>query len=168
MGRSNKTKRKRRKIASKNSGKRCLVQAKVAMLKSDKPSITLSFVRDILRPTDYGVFLNWVDSQPKLMARTFAAPFPSSIHDLRPFLVSGSVNLACELSWCYLRLEPHLQRIARFNQHREQLDNEFVQGNAERALALLTDVEEEYGASIWLLKKKVAFYQEFRGRRRRT
>ncbi|MAX23185.1 MAG: hypothetical protein CMJ19_01675 [Phycisphaeraceae bacterium] len=133
------------------------------MLKSDKPSITLSFVRDILRPTDYGVFLNWVDSQPKLMARTFAAPFPSSIHDLRPFLVSGSVNLACELSWCYLRLEPHLQRIARFNQHREQLDNEFVQGNAERALALLTDVEEEYGASIWLLKKKVAFYQEFRG-----
>jgi hypothetical protein len=116
-----------------------------------------------LLPIDYAPFISWVQKHSRLKDRTFPAPFPETLQELRPHSAPAPLSLAAEFQWCACRLSSHLKAISSFNQVREQLEDAFVEGNEARAFSLLSTIEESYGTSIWLIKKKVMLLQEYGG-----
>lgn len=164
MSKNPNKKKDRRKCSSKNSaGSRALAQAKLMLIKSPIPSAAVSTVRDFLGTANYAPFLSWLRNQSKLYARTFANPFPNTLQELRPYSAPRPRSLVTEFRWCYYCLEPHISRLSSFNQLREEIETAFIAGQKDQCFDLLASLEQEYGTSIWLLKRKVAFLQHFEG-----
>jgi hypothetical protein len=163
LAKGKKSRRNPKKRNPKHSKKRRLAAAKANLLRAPEPNKILSVVRSNLDSSDYEEFFSWISQQPALASKALADPFPKAVSDLRPHPAPYGINPFHEMKWCFARLKCHFDSLKTFTQYREELDFAIVNDDEELAQEKLKLIEECYGQSIWLIKKKISFLQRFQG-----
>lgn len=86
-------------------------------------------------------------------------PFPSSFKDLHKSGFPYLASFERELAWSAGLIYNHSVQISNFIRLRQEADECFLSGNFLNLKRILSQVEKEYGISIWLAGSWINYYQ---------
>jgi hypothetical protein len=76
---------------------------------------------------------------------------------------SRRLSVTREIDWLIARISYHCSDLRRFRIQAVLLNEAFWRGDREQVWQLLKELEEEFGASIWLIEMRLAFEQFYNG-----
>lgn len=105
----------------------------------------------------------WLQSTSSSIEHLLGAPFPRTNSEWKSTRLGRHANYDREIFWCYLRLLPYVANISEFIKLAKSYEQLFIRANYEECLNLLELVEEKFGLSLWLVKRRIHTLQLARG-----
>lgn len=158
----------RKKIVSRNSSKsyRNGQFAYYKILLQRASSIPYSVLYDIKANLSVELtrkIVAWLQSTPASIERLLGKPFPRTNSEWKNFPPGKHASYDREVLWCYLRLLPYIANISEFVELANEYEQLFIRANYEECLNLLDSIEDKFGLSLWLTKRRIHALQLARG-----
>ena len=116
-----------------------------------------------LEPTEAASFLSWLSGYPsKITSIAPLKPVRKSFN-LSFAVVETRMSLADRIHFICLLLERSRETLAAFNSKRNRLESLICGGQFEQAEAVLDEIEEEFGLSLWAVELRIALLQISKG-----
>lgn len=114
-------------------------------------------------PAGLSALAQWLSANAARARAVFHPPYPVALKQLKRHQVLGAIPLEGEFRWVAGTLLPHAERIARFVELSRAFERALLCGDGSDAQKSLDSIEAAFGQSLWLVKHKIAYLQEFRG-----
>lgn len=128
------------------------------------PHQVLSQIRATIAPSRYLELLAWLPALTGKRVRCLTPPFPSTFESLMPqWTPLDPIPLERETQWIATRIILHSERINRFVSLKNALEEAWLNGDRISAEHLSVQIENECGASFFLLETRFALLQYWKG-----
>lgn len=115
-------------------------------------------------PENATQILKWLDKSASWWQLSCGVEFPPNAADLSSSLkVLPGTDLATDILWSAARLGLHAERLNAFRCLRLRFDGETLRGEWEAANRTLSEIEREYGQSLWLIQNRISVLQVSEG-----
>lgn len=134
------------------------------LIRGSGDTLALASARQHYRPESYGTLVQLLRTNPVLKKRFFHPPFPKTVSQLKymTWLLEPQ-DLEREILWAKACLLQYADQLSRFLKLTEDYEDLFLKSRFEECHSVLDSVEQEFGASLWLLKHKLALLQTGNG-----
>jgi hypothetical protein len=126
---------------------------------SSNPRNTLSHVRSRLNLKYYPSLIAWIPRINYKGRQPLPNYFPKDIRQLSAAPTLERISAAAEIAWATHILLSQTKRIAPFIQLKQDYERSVLAGDYDAASAILDQVQEQFGASLWLIETRISFLQ---------
>lgn len=127
---------------------------KVKIQKSSNPYNELYDIKANLPVSLTKEIVAWLQSS-SLIGHFLGTVFPRTNREWKHAPIVTSASYDREVLWCCLRLLPYAADIAKFVELAKAFERLFIRAKYEECLVLLDSVEEKFGLSLWLTKRRI-------------
>ncbi len=145
-----------------NPNKGLLYNLKYQILKSKDVSEVFAVARSVLSKEQYPLLLQEI-KHTAYGQKKFGAPFPKDVNSLYQSLPLYLVEVEKELEWIKAYLSSSCDQLNKFIVLSQEFERLYLIGENAKAESILENLGNEFGQSLWLIKNKLAFYQNVYG-----
>jgi hypothetical protein len=128
------------------------------------PGTILSMLRGSFSPDAYRDLISLLSTNPSTRAWLFHAAFPRSVLKIKNKIVlPNATSLDREFSWAKSYLLRHATQLADFIKLATEFERSLLRDEFEKCHKCLTTIEDKFGASLWLIKRRIACLQMSQG-----
>lgn len=119
-----------------------------------------NFAKRHLQPQDFGKFAEWLDSGPATFGKATLKEPANYFASFVLHRLQSSGYLPRELAWAQSILVLQADKLRSFRSYANEIGGHVYNGNFEKALDIIEDIEKTFGLSLWSLEAKLALLNE--------
>lgn len=100
---------------------------------------------------------------PALRAAFVQSPFPSSYSSIKPLRPFAPISPEFDFEWTSVILEHFAEQLASYVELRDRFYDNILLDEHVAATEILDEIEEQFGASLWLIGARIAVLQASQG-----
>jgi len=136
---------------------------KIALIQSQDPAIFLYQVKSQSPSNLFNETIYWILNQPRVLNKIFPDFFPKDYGGMMVKSPLGTTNIKRDLQWASALLRNFSKEINDFVFLKVQYENSYLNNNWKECEAILSKIENAFGVSFWLLKRKINLLQVSQG-----
>ncbi|CAM4018186.1 hypothetical protein [Corallococcus exiguus] len=134
-----------------------------ALRGNQDPYSVIKQARETLPPQQYGALLGWIHRNARLAREAFPAAYPKDFNNLHKYPTLPSIPPDQEFIWASTFLQAHTPTIKSFLNKSIEFQRAFLLDNYPLCENILNSIQDEFGQSLWLIKRRLCLLQAAAG-----
>ena len=130
---------------------------------SQDPRAVVARARHTLLPGLFPDAVKWLRTHPTYGRAVFHPEYPKQWDQLKEARPLPPVSVDRELRWALAYLAPHAKCLRAFIESAAAFEKAFLLSEFDTCAEILDGIENEFGKSLWLLKRRISLLQSSKG-----